>query len=254
MLGITNGEIQHQPDFPSQAYMPVSETAQNTVLLITDTLADLSPFHHTVTNTGVSINTSVKRDNRNSLYFNGSSFLAVANSPGLYKYGPGGSHEWTLEFWMYGVTYKSSNATYFAPINTGDAIAFLHRWYNSANGVHLYATKTSVTAPVYNSSSNIQLAANTSIAANAWHHVAVSYNFESGFKYFIDGVYHPTNGNDRSVLYHETDPNLTTYIGRWRTTNANHYFIGYLQDICVSRIDKYKTAASGFTPPVRITL
>lgn len=90
MLGVTNN-IKDRPVYTPDEY---------TVLLLTDTVEDKSPFHNTLINNNVISTNSLLRDNRNSLYFNGSSSISITNSTSNLSHGISAG-DWTLELWFY---------------------------------------------------------------------------------------------------------------------------------------------------------
>jgi hypothetical protein len=67
MIGVTN----------SWNNRPRLNIDSNTWFLMTDTIEDKSNYHVTLTNNGAAVNSSTKRDNRNSIFFNGSSYLII---------------------------------------------------------------------------------------------------------------------------------------------------------------------------------
>lgn len=229
MIGITNAIEQRT----------VFNIDSDTWFLMTDTIEDKSQFHSTIENNGgTTINTTTKRDGRNTIYFNGSSYLKILKNNLCSDAG-----DLTIEWWGMPVTVSGSNGpgTIFDLPGPSNECGILLGHIASYPGYLWYSTNG--TSWNYWSSWH---GTGTAIPANTWYHYAfvrqgqTMYQFVNGI---VDAQYTSTVSN---II---TNTNSYALIGAYMSSN-NFYpvYKCYIQDFRISRTARY---TSNFTPPQR---
>ena len=225
MLGVTNN-IKDRP-----VYTPDTDT----IFLVTDTLEDKSLYHTPIINKGATVVSWNQRDDRDSIYFNNSFFMAeTMPSPVAQMLG---NNDWTIEFWAYVSTWSSGG-------NRG--LVFIQRTINSVMDVFFggYSTERSMYSSSDGSNWNVLngAACYSSNVVNQWTHYAFVYQRPS-LKTYMNGILQ----NSYSI---SSFPNpISGYFGfgaqSESTTTTN---IMNMQDMRFSKIARY---TANFTPPVR---
>lgn len=184
----------------------------------------------TFTNSGGSVSSAQTKFN-NSLYLNGSSYLAIALDQTY-------SDNTTIEFWFY-TTKSNTSGSYPTLFSTNTS--------NASGGTYVHVDDGSYsTYPVYRcnttSSGNIGSYGSTAITRSVWHHLAYCRSGSSHY-YFLDGNLEAT------VTQASANDIETIYIGGLWTgsgLNSGCYFTGYIDELLVSNTCKW---TSSFTVP-----
>lgn len=183
----------------------------------------------TLTNNGCSISSTQTKFN-NSLYLNGSSYLAI-NLDAAY------SDNVTIEFWFYTNTSNASGS-YPTLWSTNTS--------NGSGGTYVHVDDGSYsTYPVYrcnNTSGNTGTYGSTVITRGTWHHFAYCRSGSSNY-YFLDGSLEATV-TQSSPFDVETIYIGGLYNGSGLTSGC--YFTGYIDEILVSSVCKW---TNSFTVP-----
>ena len=192
----------------------------NTLLLLHgEELVDSSNHGRIISNNGVTVSSVQSKFGGKSLYFNGSSYLAI-NVPV--------SGDVTLEYWVYTTNYTQKYPT---PCNH---ISGSSRGYYA----HIRSTKTEFGAVNASGSTSGQELTTDVISANAWHHIAMVRSGTT-MTLFVDGVNKGSIANSHTsndILYMGYLPDYPTYT----------YFQGHVDEVRISDTARYTT---NFTPP-----
>lgn len=193
-------------------------------------IVDSSKLNNTITNTGVTINTSTKKYGSGSLYFNGSSFLTTANSAITNV----GSGDFTVDFW---VNFNSVSATQNIFEGYTDNSLSMRFGINfqagSANG--LCISKSNVSDNDY---------CNYSFSTGGWYFISIVR--QSGvIKFFVNGF---LQTDQNPVIAGYSFPSTVNMnIGRNHNAPRPEYFNNYIDDFRITvGIARYTT---NFTPP-----
>ena len=192
----------------------------NTLLLLHgEELVDSSNHGRTINNNGVTVSSAQSKFGGKSLYFNGSSYLAI-NVPV--------SGDVTLECWVYTTNYAQKYPT---PCNH---VSGSSRGYYA----HIRSTKTEFGAVNASGSTSGQELTTDVISANAWHHIAMVRSGTT-MTLFVDGV------NKGSIANSHTSNDIL-YMGYLPDYPTDTYFQGYVDEVRISDTARYTTS---FTPP-----
>ena len=215
----------------------------NTQFLMTDTIEDKSNYHVTLTNNGAAVNNSTKRDNRNSIFFNGSSYLII-NKRDFFI----GTQDYTIEFWA-NTTLNSGGygpgAIFNQPGNPNEHgillghISMYPRWVwlsGSATSWDLFSG--------YYGNSSLPIS-----GTNIWYHFAFVKQNQKTYYCFINGdliwqYSFPTTTNT-TVTTFQNNPVIGAYF-----SGNNYYKVYpcYIQDFRISNCARY---TANFTSPQR---
>jgi len=161
----------------------------------------------------------------NSMYFNGSNYLTLANSAALQF----GTDDFTVEYWVYFTTTPDTSSQF--PVS---------KWA-AGTGWELYYTGNGTRFAFYALAGSPFLGGTTRPVANTWYHLAVS-RASGTIRLFVNGTQeasvtgNTTNFNDINILY----------IGKENNT-TNLSFNGYLSNLrIVKGVGVY---TSNFTVP-----
>ena len=217
MIGVTNAqkdEFKHSHD-------------PHTLLLLTDSPVDRSMYCQNLTISGAVFSSGTQQhDNRNSMYFNGSSYLILHKLDyTLYN------TEWTIEQWSY-VTATRGTAFYHQAISNNGQYGLLLGYSGTADS-NFYLSSN-------NSSWNLSGSTTyTNATLNTWNHRAI-VRHGNDFLFFTNGSLYLTKTISGSYTLGAT-PFIGYYYG-------GDKYIGYMQDYRISDIARY---TSNFTPPTR---
>lgn len=217
----------------------------NTWFLITDTIEDKSQFHSEIINNLVTINSSNKRDGRNSIYIPSGGYLRI-NKNNMAT----GSADLTVEWWEKPTEATNANGSgcviNFAYGNslTGGLIGhnFLYREYTwwSSNG-----SSWNIMNNYYNGTN---LGARARVVGE-WQHYAFIKQGQI-FRFFFNGTVAWSLTVANTTATNIPDPGGPMFIGAYfssGTPNTTSRAF-YIQDLRVSRVARYTSA---FTPPER---
>ena len=187
----------------------------------------------TITNTGVTVDTSVKKYGSGSLKFNGSSYLTIPSSTDF----DFGTEDFTIECW-FKTTQTLSNATLFT-----------REWGATSSGGLSLQVNGSYSAPFtvyladYSTSSIFLSASSLSYRDGLWHHIAFVRNTNL-FSLYLDGVRVASATFTGSL----TSVNKNITLGDDLTFgNGDRRFIGYIDDFRITKgIARY---TDNFTTP-----
>jgi hypothetical protein len=205
------------------------------------TFTDSSSYAHTVTATGASITTAISKFGGASGWFYGlASWYVSATDPSLNLGGKTAS--WTVECWIYVTT--EATGTVRGIWQNGDLTTATHKW--RAN-IQYSGTSFKVIAEGINSQEFAEYyAAGSSfnLSRQTWYHVAVTLD-GSTLRIFVDGVLHGSGAAQN--LAGTLSPTDEFHVGRNRISTVNRYFLGYIDDVRVTKgVCRYTSA---FTPP-----
>jgi len=188
-------------------------------LIITSSLSDQSSSAHEVTNTGVTLDSSVTHSGSGSLYFNGSSYLTVTPHESLTI----GTDDFTVESWV----KTTPNTGYPQLFNTAVP-------YTTAGSIRL-ALSPSNKWSVWSATSHI-IDSTSAVDLSGWVHVALVRS--SG----VMTIY--TNGVADGSVSNSTNfaPNQF-YIGG--IGDGSYIYTGYIEDFRFSKTARY---TANFTP------
>lgn len=214
------------PTTPATATTSTALLLQGTNAGITDSAA----ISGLITVGNVQISTTQSKYGGASMYFPASgSYLNFATSGNaLWAFGAG---DFTIEAWVYPTSTFST---------TSGAIIFDQR--------NLYNTTTGICFAIENSSNNVGFRTNNNIfysgsgvaPINTWTHVALVKNSNTIYVY-VNGV------QSTSLAYSTVLTDTNADIGRSTDTNANYNFLGYIDDLRVTKgVARY---TANFTPP-----
>ena len=216
----------------------------NTMFLFTDSLTEKTG-NYTFTNNSVTVDSSNKRDSRNTLKFSGSANLvctSIANTT-LAK-ALAGFNPWTVEYWFYLTTSVTSSCiVHFKNIASNNYGIIIGHTGGQTNG-DMYISNNSSSWNIY---SNQKLWA--SVATGAWHHYAVVREDWGAFRAYVDGV---CTWAGTVCVYALEIPTALVSIGAQYVTNNDtptYKIKGNLQDIRFSNCVRYH---ANFTPPQKL--
>lgn len=187
-------------------------TTSSVLLLTGDNFLDAAS-NTTLTNTGVTVNTTTKKFGTGSLYFNSSAYFTI---PTLNL-----TLDFTIECWMY-KSYNSSFSIFLSPANGGG-----DPWFGFNGDQTVY----------FGSGAN-QITMASSIN-NAWTHMAYVRTGTS-IKVYV-------NGNDITTTAYTLAGTVSISVIGAYTSTGTYGFSGYIDDLRVtSGLARYTT---NFTPP-----
>jgi hypothetical protein len=183
---------------------------------------------------GARISTAINKFGGSSMLFNGTSDYLVLNSPTA---SIGTLGDFTAEAWVYTtssaaqtILYLGANANSFAACRVGLNI----------NKAYLLVSTTGGAWAIVSSEVG-------TVTSNTWNHIAV---VRSGgtFNLFINGtsVYTSTAIASTTALMTGT----LNYVGALNNSGILEYFVGYMQDVRVTR--GYARYTGNFTPPTSL--
>jgi hypothetical protein len=194
-----------------------------TLLLHAESLTtDSSRYGATISNSGASLSTSIKKFGSSSYLFNGSSEINTTNSSN-YAFGSG---DFTIEAWWYysSTTYnkfignqRSYGRTSFGNGNWGLGIAFP----NGTNAAYFGWKTSGGTAGGFQT-------ANGTVPLNAWTHIAVT-RFGNTLTIYINGVSSATASISGSIDYGSSNILSIGSIG------STEFITGYVDDLRVTK-------------------
>lgn len=232
MLGVTN------------SWNNIPQQNSHTVFLLTDSLdnrAENRFFSYSVSSANdVSVGYNRKRDNRNSIYFNGSGHITLTDDIEVTS----GTKDWTIETWYY-TTIATSTQSYQVMFHTRNSSSTANQY-----GLTCFATVGTqgpqICLSTNTSSWNIKPSSTVAkVSANTWHHLAYERSGER-FLTFVNGQKVASFSSSASVL--ATPPRQ--WIGYYNN-GTTYRMTGYLQDYRISDIARYPE--EGFTPPARFS-
>lgn len=221
-----------QSDEPPAAAPEVTPDGWTQLLLCGGNRTNYAPSGVSITNTGVSKNTAVIKCNDSSLYFDGSSYLQVADND-IFDFV---SNKFTIDGWFY---FTSNWRGYQTLVDKRTTDADSTGWLfliESNNTISFFASSGSAWA--------IQLRSSQVPAVKTWVHLAVVRNGTKWTLYYNgSSIATTTNsaaiGNTASPLR----------VGYGNVTNTGYYY-GYIDGLRISNGVARWTA--NFTPPTNV--
>lgn len=195
----------------------------------TGTLAttDLSPSPKTITNNGVTWQTTIKNFYGGASSFNGSSNYMTGGSNSDYAFGTG---DWTFECWVYPVSLPTYSTIATTRPNNGAFAGAWHIGYGADGAIYVYSNAFDISGGI------------GTIKSGQWQHIAVSRS-GSNLSFYVNG-----NLISINIAYTKSQTETNLGIGAFSGT-PSEYLNGYLQDLKIYKgIAKY---TSNFTPPTR---
>jgi hypothetical protein len=210
------------------ATTPLQPTA-NTSLLLSGTnagLYDATLLNNIQFSGDARVRTDVTKYGTGSIYFDGTTDYALANSATHFGYGTG---DFTIEFWMYSVN-PAANQTVFSHLT-------------SVNSTQPYIY-TNINTIRYYTGGGDRITGGT-LTANTWYHVALCRS-SGNTKLFLNGTQVGSTYTD-SNNYGTTAPLvLATYYNPAGTIVTSNMFNGYLDDVRITK--GYARYTGNFTP------
>ena len=216
--------------YPSSFTPPV---APPTNILLTNFLANFTAagIYDSVGNNpietvgNVQVSTAVKKFGETSMFFDGSGdylVIPTTNAPCQF-----GTADFTIEAWIYSTSIANQQMILSNRIAATGTTNF---------GLQIYQSKVRM------GNQNVDyLVGAITLSSNTWYHVAVS-RISGTFRLFINGVL-----DVASVSAQTMSSNAITVCGGDGTYSPTSYpFIGYIQDLRISKVGRYSGA---FTPP-----
>lgn len=196
-------------------------------LLHGDSLTDSSSSPLTLTNNGVTINTTTKKYGSGSLYFNGSSYLNLTDG-GATVFGSGA---FTFEFWLNMPSYA---------VDTG----LVSRWGPFSSSGFLLGV-TSVNLFIYLNSYTPVICAHGGLLTNVFNHIAISRTSSGVVRMFVNGS---QIGSD-TVNANSVDTNAQPLTIGANNDGYGSRLTGYIDDLRITKgVARY---TSNFTPPTQ---
>ena len=167
-----------------------------------------------------------------SIYFNGSSYLDLANSNGspIFSFG---ANNITIECWVYHTSIDGTQ-NYYRTQGSGSAAEYLFR---QTAGTVEWGGYSAASVNLFNATS-----AASALTANTWYHVAVVRNGATHTIY-VNGV---ASGTPTTASYTAAAPQQNIGIGRGNFSTGEN-MIGYISNIRV--VNGAALYTSNFTPP-----
>jgi hypothetical protein len=215
---------------------PVTAIANTQLLLnfVNAGIVDATGDNNIETVGDAKISTAQSKWAGSSMLFDGTDdTLTIADSPVLEL----GTGDFTIEAWIYPTLITGSNRAIFGHGTDGN------NWW----GFFLQPTGVLEFGAVSGGSVFVNRISSNSISLNTWTHVAVTRN-GSTFKLWIGGSEPPSyTGSPATTSSAITDWSSPFWVGgpRW-SGNTTSQFVGYLQDVRVTRAARY---TGTFTPP-----
>ena len=205
---------------------------EGTVLQLTcDDLSDHSPVAKTITNVGVSVNTSTKKYGTGSLYFGGSNVLRASDGTLAFN-----SYDFTVEFWIY--------------LPNASSLAGILRFWDGSNqdnyssGLYINNGYLTWNIKTGTNGSLKSVAAGSPIGNSTWAHIALTRH-QNEFAMYINGTKQAdvkdASGFDLIMKNFE----LGTHYGTLGETT--YCFTGYVDDLRITSGSSRYTA--NFTAP-----
>jgi len=194
------------------------------------TMTDSSASAHSISNFGVTHNTSTAEFGNSSLYYyitNGAGgiyrYMSVPNNADFNF----GTDDFTIDAWVNMIYFTNENSIVTC---VGKWQFYIHRSYG------LFFNDNDLGLQV----SDWKSPATQGFVQNQWHHVALTREGNT-FRIFRDGTLISSGSNSGAVGTSTTD----LYVGRYQDTDW--YFRGYMEEVRVSKGIARWTAP--FTPP-----
>lgn len=209
-------------------------TDPHTLLLLTDDTVDRSMYRQGIQLMSAPASSNfVKRDDRNSIYFDSGSGIRILN-----KSFTTCNNDWTIECWCYPLDNRSAGI-YWQQLNSNyTGLLWGYSSSGTASASQMYLS--SVNDGNWNLLSNVTTASSEA-AVNTWSHRALVH----------DGTYIRAYTNGKLVNSWNVTSSWTfngwSYIGYYYS--GSPYWYGYLQDYRISDIARYN---ENFTPLVRL--
>ena len=208
-----------------------------TSLLLSGTNAgiiDTSTKFNPVTYGDAKISTAVVKYHTGSMIFDGTGDYLTVPPSSILQFG---ASPFTVEFWMYPTNVAGDRGIFgLHGVGTDHYCGIL---INNAGNLKTWYRQTSLN----------NVTGSTTLVANTWYHVALvrtSDTVENNLRIYLNGV------QDGGRLMAGTEntfsiPTTSAVVGRTYYDNNQQYFIGYLDDLRVTKgVARY---TSTFTPP-----
>ena len=211
---------------------PIVKVDPNTLLLLHgEELTDSSSYQRELQNSGVTISTAQSKFGSSSLYFNGSSYLSLADVPF-----PNGSEDFTVDWWQYitGPQIQGSAVLSRSHISGRSYGLILGYWVTAKSGGSVYFSGDGTAWTIL---------ANGSMGTatyNAWQHFAIVRNGSSIMVF---------NNGKLTASVNKSDPIIDCsgdlFIGVY-DYSPFYKFSGYIDELRISNVARW---TENFTPP-----
>ena len=224
------------PEEPeSEPEPPYGNDANTLLLLHAEDFINSSSTTNTITNTNVTLNTTVKKFGSSSFYFNGSNaYLDLSN---LISFGSG---NFTIDFWVY---FLNNTKGYQGLIDNRNVNSDYNSWvvYMEQNNSFQFIASAG-------SGWTVIMPISSTVTLNTWYHIAVVRNGNNWYT-FKDGVIVTTRTNNTTVISTPTSP-IRIGTGKQGTygLTSSCYFNGYMDEIRISNTARW---TENFTPPIK---
>jgi hypothetical protein len=213
--------------------IPGGNDTYTTLLLHGDSspIADSEPTPKTVTNVGVTCSTSQLVFGNGSMYFNGSSYLTLADSADWYF----SNGNFTIDFWVKFNTIDTVNEIDFC----GQYADATHHWRIglTASGRLVMLFQSTTQKGYYTTALN-------TITDTGWHHLSFE-RYNATAKIFLDGISLTLNENVAFASNDVGDIASVLTIGTWG--GSSFFLNGYIDEFRISR--GISRRVSSFTVP-----
>jgi hypothetical protein len=165
-----------------------------------------------------------------SMYFNGSSYIATANSGTLYQFG---TSNWAVEAWVYPTSTATTQTIYQIYGTTNDNINLQFNGTTLAFFCDVRATNQAA------------LTATSTVLAtlNTWNHVLVTRDSATTVKLYVNGQLGSTLTIASTTTFVDTQFAANPTIGA-KTNTVTNYFTGYIDELRVTKgVTRYTPAS-----------
>ena len=192
------------------------------------TITDSSAAPITMTNSGVTLNTTTFKYGASSAFFSGASTYILGDGSAAFAFGSG---DWTVEFWVNANSYATDMGLYIDQTNSGNDTTRKSIYFQISTAKFIYVTGTTT-----------QIQGTTTPVAGLWYHLAVS-RAAGVTRMFINGVQEGISWTD-SIVY--TVGAARPIIGNDSPGTAVKSLAGYMDEVRITKgVGRYTT---NFTP------
>jgi hypothetical protein len=211
-------------------YLLIHSDTSNGSTSFTDTSGEVSVS----ANGNAQHSTTQNKVGASSIKFDGSGDYLMAGSGTDYKWMEDQGQAMTIEFWMYPTSTDSIERVMLVGTNQ-HYYGIIINTTSSPNTLHMGGNNGAMHATII------------SALDNAWHHVAYTFDASNNGKLILDGLVIDQFDRPNNAMENATMNGLT--IGGWNRVGSGitGEFTGYLDEIRISKVDRYPLSAGNFS-------